>query len=97
MPLRPRAGWAAGFDDIDPHVVQAADDYARGRPVQAPPPSLRIYALAKDSPSLVTLNALAEDWELWRELEAYAAATHAEQARRHKEAEQKRRQKARRR
>lgn len=77
-------------------MLQAADDYARGRTVTDTPPSLRIWALAKDAPSLVRLDALAEPWELWRELEAYAAAEHAETARRNKEAEQKRRTRGRR-
>lgn len=49
----------------------AAEEYAAGKPVANPPPSLRVYTLAKQIPGTIG-NPLDEDGQLWAELELYA-------------------------
>lgn len=78
-------------------MLEAADNYAKGKPVADVPPSLRVYALAKDLPGMVRLDLLAEAWELWRELGAYGAASAAEARRRNNEQRRQGRRKGRRR
>lgn len=71
--------------------MAAADAYARGRPIGAAPPSLRLWALGKALPGLdLGLNVLAEPYELMRELECYAEAVNAEKARQAQRARRKR-------
>lgn len=54
--------------------MQAAIDYAEGRPVSAAPPSLRLYALAKRLPGVLgSVDMLDAPQDLWIEFEVYAA------------------------
>lgn len=72
---------------MDPRVVEAAQQFARGRPT-VPPASLRVYALSKALRHL--LVDPMDDYDLFRELECYAAAEQ-EQARRENAAQARRR------
>lgn len=54
-------------------MQEAATDFAAGRPVPSPPPSLRVYTLAKQIPSMFgPAGILGEDGQLVIELELYA-------------------------
>lgn len=66
-------------------MVRAADAWARGH-THRPPASLRVYNLARTLKGAMPLDPLNDSWELFRELECYAAAEAAERARQERKA-----------